>query len=102
MDHAVIVDAVRTPAGKRAGSPSGRQPAGRAAEALTALQARTGIDPAVVDDLIMGCVTQVGPQSTNVARTVVLAAGWPVSVPGTTVDRQCGSSQRATHFPAPA
>jgi acetyl-CoA acyltransferase len=100
MDHAVIVDAVRTPAGKRGGSLSGWHPAELAAETLTALQSRTGIDPAVVDDVIMGCVTQVGPQSTNVARTVVLAAGWPVSVPGTTVDRQCGSSQQAIHFAA--
>jgi acetyl-CoA acetyltransferase family protein len=100
MDHAVIVDAVRTPAGKRAGSLSGWHPAELAAEMLTALQSRTGIDPAVVDDVIMGCVTQVGPQSTNVARTVVLAAGWPTSVPGTTVDRQCGSSQQAIHFAA--
>jgi len=100
MDHAVIVDAVRTPAGKRGGSLSGWHPAELAAETLTALQTRTGIDPAVVDDVIMGCVTQVGPQSTNVARTVVLAAGWPTSVPGTTVDRQCGSSQQAIHFAA--
>jgi acetyl-CoA acyltransferase len=100
MDHAVIVDAVRTPAGKRGGSLSGWHPAELAAETLTALQSRTGIDPAVVDDVIMGCVTQVGPQSTNVARTVVLAAGWPVTVPGTTVDRQCGSSQQAIHFAA--
>ena len=100
MDHAVIVDAVRTPACKRAGSLSGWHPAELAAEMLTALQSRTGIDPAVVDDVIMGCVTQVGPQSTNVARTAVLAAGWPTSVPGTTVDRQCGSSQQAIHFAA--
>ena len=100
MDDAVIVDAVRTPAGKLAGSLSGWHPAELAAEMLTALQSRTGIDPAVVDDVIMGCVTQVGPQSTNVARTAVLAAGWPTSVPGTTVDRQCGSSQQAIHFAA--
>jgi len=100
MDHAVIVDAVRTPAGKRGGSLSGWHPAELAGELLAALQARTGLDPAVVDDVIMGCVTQVGPQSTNVARTAVLAAGWPTSVPGTTVDRQCGSSQQAIHFAA--
>ena len=100
MDYAVIVDAVRTPAGKRGGSLSGWHPAELAAELLVALQTRTGIDPALVDDVIMGCVTQVGPQSTNIARTAVLAAGWPVSVPGTTVDRQCGSSQQAIHFAA--
>jgi acetyl-CoA acyltransferase len=100
VDDAVIVDAVRTPAGRRWGSLSGWHPAELAAELLTALQARTGIDPAVVDDVIMGCVTQVGPQSTNIARTAVLAAGWPTTVPGTTVDRQCGSSQQAIHFAA--
>ena len=100
MDDAVIVDAVRTPAGKRGGSLSGWHPAELAAELLVALQTRTGIDPGLVDDVIMGCVTQVGPQSTNIARTAVLAAGWPVSVPGTTVDRQCGSSQQAIHFAA--
>jgi len=100
VDYAVIVDAVRTPAGKRGGSLSGWHPAELAAELLVALQARTGIDPALVDDVIMGCVTQVGPQSTNIARTAVLAAGWPISVPGTTVDRQCGSSQQAIHFAA--
>jgi acetyl-CoA acetyltransferase family protein len=100
VDDAVIVDAVRTPAGKRGGSLSGWHPAELAAELLVALQTRTSIDPALVDDVIMGCVTQVGPQSTNIARTAVLAAGWPVSVPGTTVDRQCGSSQQAIHFAA--
>src|SRR6202167_1733582 len=100
VDDAVIVDAVRTPAGKRGGSLSGWHPAELAAELLVALQLRTGIDPTVVDDVIMGCVTQVGPQSTNIARTAVLAAGWPVCVPGTTVDRQCGSSQQAISFAA--
>jgi len=100
VDDAVIVDAVRTPAGKRGGSLSGWHPAELAAELLGALQLRTGLDPALVDDVVMGCVTQVGPQSTNIARTAVLAAGWPVSVPGTTVDRQCGSSQQAIHFAA--
>jgi acetyl-CoA acetyltransferase family protein len=100
VDDAVIVDAVRTAAGKRGGSLSGWHPAELAAELLVALQLRTGIDPTVVDDVIMGCVTQVGPQSTNIARTAVLAAGWPVGVPGTTVDRQCGSSQQAISFAA--
>jgi acetyl-CoA acyltransferase len=100
VDDAVIVDAVRTPAGKRGGALSGWHPAELAAELLTALQTRTGLDPAVVDDVILGCVTQIGPQSTNIARTAVLAAGWPITVPGTTVDRQCGSSQQAIHFAA--
>jgi acetyl-CoA acetyltransferase family protein len=100
MEDAVIVDAVRTPAGKRGGSLSGWHPAELASQLLAALQARTGIDPVVVNDVIMGCVTQVGPQGTNIARTAVLAAGWPVTVPGTTVDRQCGSSQQAIHFAA--
>jgi len=100
VDDAVIVDAVRTPAGKRGGSLSGWHPAELAAELLVALQVRTGLDPTVVDDVIMGCVTQVGSQSTNIARTAVLAAGWPVGVPGTTVDRQCGSSQQAISFAA--
>jgi acetyl-CoA acyltransferase len=102
VDEAVIVDAVRTPAGKRGGALSGWHPAELAAELFGALQTRTGIDPSIVDDVIMGCVTQVGPQSTNIARTAVLAAGWPITVPGTTVDRQCGSSQQAIHFAAQA
>ncbi|MGI5158985.1 thiolase family protein [Microbispora sp. CA-102843] len=100
MSEAVIVEAVRTPAGKRHGSLSGWHPAELAAQTLTALQERSGIDPAIVDDVIMGCVTQNGPQSTNVGRTAVLAAGWPETVPATTVDRQCGSSQQAVHFAA--
>jgi acetyl-CoA acetyltransferase family protein len=102
VEEAVIVDAVRTPAGKRGGALSGWHPAELAAQLLGALQTRTGFDPAVVDDVIMGCVTQVGPQSTNIGRTAVLAAGWPITVPGTTVDRQCGSSQQAIHFAAQA
>ncbi|MFE7223265.1 thiolase family protein [Nocardioides sp. NPDC057577] len=100
MTEAVIVEAVRTPIGKRFGSLSGWHPAELAAETLKALQQRTGIDPVVVDDVMFGCVTQVGPQSTNVARTAVLAAGWPDSVPATTMDRQCGSSQQAISFAA--
>ncbi|WP_067168586.1 thiolase family protein [Microtetraspora niveoalba] len=102
MSEAVIVEAVRTPAGRRHGSLSGWHPAELAAETLNALRERTGIDPAVVDDVIMGCVTQNGAQSTNVGRTAVLAAGWPETVPATTVDRQCGSSQQAVHFAAQA
>ncbi len=100
MREAVIVDAVRTPAGKRNGMLSGWHPADLAAHVLKALEERTGIDPAIVDDVIMGCVMQVGEQSLNIGRNAVLAAGWPESVPATTVDRQCGSSQQALHFAA--
>jgi acetyl-CoA acyltransferase len=100
--EAVIVEAVRTPAGRRGGSLSGWHPAELAAVTLRALAARTQIDPALVEDVIMGCVTQAGPQSTNVARTAVLAAGFPQTVPGTTIDRQCGSSQQALEFAARA
>jgi acetyl-CoA acetyltransferase family protein len=98
----VIVEAVRTPAGKRGGSLSGWHPVELAAETIAALVERSGIDPSRVDDVIMGCVSQVGPQSTNVARNAALAAGLPETVPGTTVDRQCGSSQQAIHFAAQA
>uniref|UniRef100_A0AAU3I620 Thiolase family protein n=1 Tax=Streptomyces sp. NBC_01393 TaxID=2903851 RepID=A0AAU3I620_9ACTN len=102
MPEAVIVEAVRTASGKRHGSLSGWHPAELAAQTLIALQERSGIDPAIIDDVIMGCVTQNGPQSTNVGRTAVLAAGWPETVPATTIDRQCGSSQQAVHFAAQA
>ncbi|ROO87064.1 acetyl-CoA acyltransferase [Actinocorallia herbida] len=100
MTRAVIVDAVRTAGGRRGGRLSGWHPAELAAETLRALESRTGLDPALIDDVIMGCVTQVGAQSTNIGRSAVLAAGWPESVPATTVDRQCGSSQQALHFAA--
>ncbi len=100
MQEAVILDAVRTPGGRRNGKLSQWHPAALAAHVLNALAERNGLDPKVVDDVIMGCVMQVGPQSLNVARNAVLAAGWPESVPGTTVDRQCGSSQQALHFAA--
>jgi acetyl-CoA acetyltransferase family protein len=100
MPTAVIVDAIRTPLGKRNGKLKDWHPVDLAAETLKALVERTGIDPAVVDDVVMGCVMQVGEQAVNVARNAVLAAGWPESVPGTTVDRQCGSSQQAAHFAA--
>ncbi len=100
MANAVIVDAVRTPGGKRNGRLSGWHPADLAAETLKALVERNGLDPALVDDVVMGCVMQVGDQSVNVGRNAVLAAGWPESVPATTVDRQCGSSQQALHFAA--
>jgi len=102
MPTAVIVDAVRTAGGKRNGKLSGWHPADLAAETLTALVERTGIDPGVVDDVVMGCVMQAGAQSVNVGRNAVLAAGWPEAVPATTVDRQCGSSQQAAHFAAQA
>jgi acetyl-CoA acyltransferase len=98
--EAVIVDAVRTPGGKRNGKLKDWHPAALAAHVLQSLGERNNLDPAVVDDVIMGCVTQVGEQSLNIARNSVLAAGWPESVPGTTVDRQCGSSQQAMHFAA--
>ena len=100
MTTAVIVDAVRTPLGRRNGKLKEWHPADLAAHALSALVDRTGIDPAVVDDVILGCVSQVGEQTFNVARNAVLAAGWPETVPGTTIDRQCGSSQQAAHFAA--
>jgi len=100
MTNAVIIDAVRTPGGRRNGMLKDWHPADLAAHVLKALQARTGIDPAIVDDVIMGCVMQVGEQSLNIGRNAVLAAGWPETVPATTVDRQCGSSQQAIHFAA--
>jgi acetyl-CoA acyltransferase len=100
MATAVIVDAVRTAGGKRNGKLSGWHPVDLAAEVLTALVERNGVDPAIVDDVIMGCVSQVGDQGVNIGRNAVLAAGWPESVPATTVDRQCGSSQQAAHFAA--
>ncbi len=100
MTTAVIVDAVRTPGGRRNGNLKNWHAADLASEALKGLQARNDLDPACVDDVIMGCVMQVSEQSLNVARSAVLAAGWPESVPATTVDRQCGSSQQAIHFAA--
>lgn len=100
MRDAVIVEAVRTPVGRRNGGLSGVHPADLSAVVLNALVERTGIDPAVVDDVVWGCVSQVGEQTFNVARNAVLGAGWPESVTATTVDRQCGSSQQALHFAA--
>jgi acetyl-CoA acyltransferase len=94
------VDAVRTPVGRRGGALSGVHPAVLSAVVLQALADRTGISPGLVDDVVWGCVTQIGEQSINIGRTAVLSAGWPVSVPATTVDRQCGSSQQALHFAA--
>jgi acetyl-CoA acyltransferase len=100
MHEAVIVDAVRTPAGRRNGMLSDWHPADLAGHVLKALEERNNLDPALVDDVVMGCVMQVGEQSLNIGRNAVLAAGWPESVPSTTVDRQCGSSQQSIHFAA--
>jgi acetyl-CoA acyltransferase len=100
MRNAVIVDAVRTPMGKRNGQLSGWHPADLAAEVLKALAERNNLDPELVEDVIMGCVMQVGAQAVNVGRNAVLTAGWPETVPATTVDRQCGSSQQSAHFAA--
>jgi acetyl-CoA acyltransferase len=100
MRDAVIVDAVRTPIGKRKGALSRVHPAALSALVLTALAERNSIDPAVVDDVVWGCVAQAGEQTMDIARNAVLSAGWPLSVPGTTVDRQCGSSQQSVHFAA--
>jgi acetyl-CoA acyltransferase len=100
MRDAVIVEAVRTPVGKRNGSYKDTHPVDLSAHILQSLAERTGIDPAVVDDVVWGCVSQVGEQTMNIGRNAVLAAGWSETIPGTTVDRQCGSSQQAVHFAA--
>jgi acetyl-CoA acyltransferase len=100
MTDAVIVDAVRTPGGKRNGKLRNWHAADLGSEPLKALVERNDLDPALIDDVIMGCVMQVGEQSLNVGRNAVLAAGYPESVPATTIDRQCGSSQQALHFGA--
>ena len=100
VHEAVIVDAVRTPLGRRNGSLSDWHPADLAAETLKALSERNSLDPTLVDDVIMGCVSQVGEQTYNIGRNAVLGAGWPDSVPGVTIDRQCGSSQQSVHFAA--
>ena len=102
MSEAYIVGAVRTPIGKRNGGLSAVHPVDLAAHVLTELVARTGVDPSAVDDVIMGCVSQVGPQAIDIARNAWLSAGLPESVPGVTIDRQCGSSQQAIHFAAQA
>jgi len=95
---AVVIEAVRTAIGKRGGGLSQAHAVDLSADVLTALAARTGIDPAVVDDVIWGCVGQVGDQAANIGRYAVLAAGWPESIPGTTINRACGSSQQALEF----
>ncbi|HEY1831141.1 MAG TPA: thiolase family protein [Acidimicrobiales bacterium] len=102
MPNAVIVDAVRTPVGRRGGRLSGWHATDLAAQPLAALLARNDLDPALVEDVIMGCTMTVGEQAMNIARNAALAAGFPESVPGTTVDRQCGSAQQAIHFAAQA
>lgn len=100
MRDAVIVGAVRTPLGRRNGVLSTVHPADLSAQVLVGLAARTGIDPAEIDDVVWGCVSQAGEQTSDIARTAALAAGWPDTVTGVTVDRQCGSSQQAVHFAA--
>lgn len=100
LGSAVLVDAVRTPIGKRNGALSRHHPVDLGAAVVRALLERTGLDPAGVDDVIVGCVSQTGEQGLNIGRNIALAAGLAESVPGTTVDRQCGSSQQAVHFAA--
>jgi acetyl-CoA C-acetyltransferase len=98
MAEAYIIDAVRTPVGKRGGGLSQVHPADLGAHAIRALVARTGVDPGAVEDVIFGCCDTIGPQAGDIARTCWLAAGLPEHVPGVTIDRQCGSSQQAVHF----
>src|SRR5438552_12640989 len=98
--EAVIVDAVRTPLGKRDGMLKNWHPVDLLAHTLNGLVQRTKLNPELIEDVIAGCVMQAGEQAANIARNAVLAAGFPESVPGTTVDRQCGSSQQAVHFAA--
>src|ERR1700722_10143793 len=100
VSEAYIVGAVRTPVGRRNGGLSGVHPGDLAAHVLSELMTRTGADPSAVEDVIMGCVSQVGPQSIDIARNAWLSAGLPEGVPGVTIDRQCGSSQQAVHFAA--
>ncbi len=100
MAEAFIVGAVRTPVGTRKGALAGVHPADLGAHVLRELMNRTGVDPSAVEDVIMGCVIQLGPQAGDIARTAWLSAGLPQSVPGVTIDRQCGSSQQALHFAA--
>ncbi len=102
MAEAYIVDTVRTPVGKKGGGLAAVHPADLGAHVITGLLDRTGIDPAAVEDVVFGCVDTIGPQAGDIARTCWLAAGLPDDVPGTTVDRQCGSSQQAVHFAAQA
>src|SRR5687768_4706251 len=102
MGQAFIVDAVRTAGGRRGGALAGWHPADMGGEILNALVERSGIDPSAIEDVIVGCVSQVGEQSFHLGRNVVLASRLPDSVPAVTIDRQCGSSQQALHFAAQA
>jgi len=102
MAEAFIIDAVRTPVGRRGGVLSQAHPADLGAHVIRALVERTQIDPGAVDDVIFGCIDTIGPQAGDIARTCWLAAGYPEEVPGTTIDRQCGSSQQSVHFAAQA
>ncbi len=102
MAEAYLVEAVRSPVGRRGGALSGVHPTDLGAAVLTALMERSGVDPSLVDDVVMGCVDAIGPQAGDIARTCWLAAGFSEDVPGVTVDRQCGSSQQAVHFAAQA
>ncbi|MET0489824.1 MAG: beta-ketoacyl synthase N-terminal-like domain-containing protein, partial [Acidimicrobiales bacterium] len=102
MAEAYIVDAVRAPVGRRGGGLAHVHPADLGAHSLKALMDRTGVDPGAVEDVIFGCVDTIGPQAGDIARTAWLAAGLPEEVPGTTIDRQCGSSQQAVHFASQA
>ncbi len=102
MREAVIIEAVRTPVGKRNGLLSGIRAEELAAKVLQEVVKRAGISPDLVEDVIMGCVSQVGEQASDIARQAALIAGFPIEVPGVTIDRQCGSSQQAVHFAAQA
>src|SRR5580700_6679991 len=102
MSEAYIVDAIRTPVGRRGGGLSAVHPADLGAHVLRALVERNDLDPLAVEDVFFGCVDTIGPQAGDIARTAWLAAGLPEEVPGTTIDRQCGSSQQAVHFAAQA
>ncbi|HSJ83248.1 MAG TPA: beta-ketoacyl synthase N-terminal-like domain-containing protein, partial [Acidimicrobiia bacterium] len=102
MSNAVIVDAVRTPVGRRNGVYKDYHPVDLASRPLEALVERNNIDPSMIDDVIMGTVSQTGEQAYNVGRNAALAAGYPEEVPGVTIDRQCGSSQQSAHFAAQA
>src|ERR1700681_2219850 len=100
MPNAAIVDALRTPLGRRNGKLKDQHPVDLAAQVLRTIVERNGVDPALVEDVIMGCVMQVGEQGINIARNAALGAGFPETTVGTTIDRQCGSSQQAAHFAA--
>src|SRR3954470_7652216 len=100
MAEAYLIDAVRTPIGKRNGGLAKEHSADLGAHVMKAIVDRTGIDPGTVEDVVFGCLDAIGPQAGDIARTAWLAAGLPEEVPGTTVDRQCGSSQQALHFAA--